>query len=88
MCLDTDTYCRTTKSSELGINAGIVWEREEILPSTMQRPHEDPRVVENWERQRRIQEGLQIMEGLTTGGSFGGSTEVLGIGGASIGGRY
>ena len=88
MCLETDTYCRTTKSIERGIKAGVVWQRGETLPSTMQRPHEDPRVVENWERQRRLQQGLQIIEELTTGGASGGSIESLRTSGTSMGGSY
>ena len=83
LCLDTDTYCLTTKSSERGINLGIAWKERKTLPSTMQRPHEDPKVVENWERQRRIQEGLPIIESLTAGefARWFNPSEPMGVGG-------
>ena len=71
ICLETDTYCRTAKSSERGIDlGGIVWKKTETLPSTTRRPHEDPRVVENWDRQRRIQQGQLVIKELITGESF------------------
>ena len=46
MCLDSNTYVRTTRSSECEINLGVVWKKEETQPSIILRPHEDQRVLE------------------------------------------
>ena len=85
MCLDTKVYCRVTEMNELGIDGSFVFKKTMILPSTVQRPHEDPRVVEHWERQDEIRGGLEIVNGLITRGSLGGTLESLT---ASRGGRY
>lgn len=88
MCLDTEIYCRITRMKEYGLDGHFVLKKTEILPSTIQRPHEDPRVVEHWERQETIHGGLEIINGLVTGGSLGGTLEVFGADNNSHGGHY
>ena len=86
-CLDTNAYARKTKSFVCDINMPVRFKWERFEPDTLQRPHNDPRVVENWEQEWRIQGGIQIIQDLTTGKSFGGNIDPFGFDPSSIGGR-
>ena len=88
MCLDTGTYCRTTESSEREINLGDRMERGRSSAEQDTAPARGSKGSGELGATAENPTGPADHAGNDDGGSFGGSTEVLGTGGTSTGGTY